>query len=231
MLDQIPNYTLLGQFLALFAETPFILEISIAVFISAFLTILGKYLKNDKLIYIFKPLTTALILSIVFVGGDLSNTFTKLVSLALIFSLAGDVYLMLPKDRFIEGLASFLTAHIILIVAFFLQPFGITWWWLLSIAIVGLVMFRILSPHLKNLKIPVAVYIFVIVAMAWIGCEGWLASFSLSSSFIALGSVLFLISDGVLALNRFRASFKSAEAIILTTYFLAIWCFSLSTLA
>jgi uncharacterized membrane protein YhhN len=42
------------------------------------------------------------------------------------------------------------------------------------------------------------------------------------------GAVLFLISDGVLAINRFMRSFRAAQAVILTTYFTAQWLIALS---
>ncbi len=227
---KILNASLIEQISSLFAEMPMVLGLSLAIAISAILCIWGKYSHKNKVVYVFKPLATTLVLFIVLVGGNLSSLYSQLVAIALVFSLAGDVFLMLPKDRFIAGLASFLVAHVFLIVAFSLQPFGFNWWLLLTIVILATAMFLILSPKLNNLKLPVGAYILVIAVMVWLGCEIWLEKPTLSTQLVALGSILFLISDGLLALNRFKKSFKSADIFILSTYFTAIWCFSLSTL-
>ncbi len=41
---------------------------------------------------------------------------------ALVFSLLGDVLLMLPADRFVAGLAAFLAAHVCYLVGFWTDP-------------------------------------------------------------------------------------------------------------
>ncbi len=227
---QILNASLIDNFSSLFADMPMVFGLSLAIAIAAILCIWGKYVLKDTVVYVFKPLATTLVLTIVLVGGNLSSLYSQLVTIALVFSLAGDVFLMLPKDRFIAGLASFLVAHVFLIIAFALKPFGATWWLLLTIATFGSSMYLVLSPKLENLKLPVGAYILVIAVMVWLGCENWLENSTFSTQLVAFGSVLFLISDGLLALNRFKKSFKSADLSILSTYFTAIWCFALSTL-
>ncbi len=227
---QIFTTSLIEQISSLFAEMPMVLGLSLAIAISAILCIWGKYSHTNTVVYIFKPLATTLVLFIVLVEGNLSSLYSQLIAIALFFSLAGDVFLMLPKDRFRAGLASFLVAHVFLIIAFALQPFGFSWWLFLTIAIFATSMFLILSPNLNNLKPSVGAYIFVIAVMVWLGCENWLQNPTFSTQLVALGSILFLISDGLLALNRFKTSFKSADIFILSTYFTAIWCFALSTL-
>src|SRR5947209_5719242 len=44
-----------------------------------------------------------------------------------------------------------------------------------------------------------------------------------------LGAVLFIISDSFLAVDRFKRHFRSAQLLILTTYFTAQWLIALST--
>lgn len=46
------------------------------------------------------------------------DRFDALLIGALLFSLAGDVFLMLPGNYFIPGLASFLVAHVFYIALF-----------------------------------------------------------------------------------------------------------------
>jgi uncharacterized membrane protein YhhN len=201
--------------------------LSVAAFACGALCIHGKYSDSHILVYVFKPLATALVLSVAVAAGAFATTYGRLVALSLVFSLAGDVFLMLPKDRFINGLLSFLVAHVVLSVAFALQATGLSWWLLLPV-IAGTGMYMALAPHLGRMKIPVVVYITVIAAMAWFALERWHLQGSPSAALAALGSVLFLVSDSVLAFNRFRAKFRLAELLVLSTYYVSIWLTALS---
>ena len=46
--------------------------------------------------------------------------------------------------------------------------------------------------------------------------------------FAACGAILFLISDALLAWNRFRMKFKSAQFLINGTYYVAQWALAMS---
>jgi uncharacterized membrane protein YhhN len=61
----------------------------------------------------------------------------------LVFSLAGDVFLMLPKERFVGGLVSFLLAHIAYIIGFndSIPPLNLVT--LVVVILVGLVALRL----------------------------------------------------------------------------------------
>jgi hypothetical protein len=81
-------------------------------------------------------------------------------------STAGDVFLMLPRDRFVAGLASFLVAHLCYVWAFSIGvPFGAApLLWLPYFAAGGLVV-ALVWPGLKPaLRAPVLVYVIVIAA-------------------------------------------------------------------
>ena len=201
--------------------------LTVAAVVSGALCINGKYGGSRILIYVFKPLTTLLVLGVAVAAGAFATTYGRLVAVAIIFSLAGDIFLMLPKDRFMEGLLSFLAAHAVLIVAFALQATGLSWWLLLPAA-AGTGMYSALAPHLGRMKVPVLVYITVIAAMAWAALERWHLQGSTSAALAALGSVFFLYSDSTLALNRFRAKFRMADFLVLGTYYTAIWLIALS---
>jgi uncharacterized membrane protein YhhN len=73
---------------------------------------------------------------------------------------------MLPSDRFIPGLVSFLFAHLFYIAAFTSGTgFGFSWR-LLPCAVCGILIFSILAPYLGEMKLPVVVYVVVILVMA-----------------------------------------------------------------
>ena len=46
--------------------------------------------------------------------------------------------------------------------------------------------------------------------------------------FAVFGAILFLISDALLAWNRFRMKFKSAQFLIMVTYYVAQWALAMS---
>jgi uncharacterized membrane protein YhhN len=202
--------------------------LSAATAITGALCIRGKYTQSRWVVYVFKPLTTGLIFAMALTAGASESLYGRLVAVAIIFSLGGDVFLMLPKDHFIHGLASFLVAHLVLIGAFTLEWPGVTWWLLVLVAIPALGMRMVLAPHLGRMTVPVTVYITVIGTMVWFGVERWLAMGSVSGILAAVGAMLFMFSDSILALDRFRAEFRSADLIVLSTYYLSLWLFALS---
>jgi uncharacterized membrane protein YhhN len=206
-----------------------VVVLSILAFIGAVLTIRAEYRGPRWHVYVFKPLTTACLLVVAILPSTpVEPTYQRWVVAGLIFSLAGDVFLMLPSDRFTAGLVSFLAAHLCYISAFAtpVDTRGLVWF--VPFAAFGVVMYRVLRPGLQRLRMPVAAYIVVIIVMAW---QALLRSNILRESHAVLaaaGAMLFLVSDGVLAVNRFRVGFRFAHVMILGTYFAAQWCIALS---
>lgn len=196
----------------------------LAIF-SASLHIRAEYHGPRYHVYLFKPLTMVLVLLIAVQAGKPDTSLYKYAIIAgLICSLAGDVFLMLPSDRFVAGLVSFLIAHLLYITAFTSGTgFGFSLWSLVPFAIYGIVMLSILSPYLSNMKLPVLVYMVVILVMAWQAWERWSQTGQSEALLAFLGAVLFLISDSALAVNRFQGQYQSAPVLILSTYFAAQW--------
>ncbi len=200
------------------------------IILSGLLHITGQYLNIASLKYIFKPLTTALIILLAFQLDSGNYTIYKILILTgLLFSLIGDVFLMLPKDRFIAGLVSFLVAHLLFIGAMVsdLGPFY-AWIPFIPIAVYMIIFLWILLPKTGKMTIPVLVYALVIMLFLWqaAGRAWYLAGDSSSYAFI--GAVLFVISDSVLAYNKFVKSFKLAELLIMLSYWSALVLLALS---
>lgn len=204
--------------------------LSIFVFSAAASYIRAEYRGPQWHIYVFKPLTTSLIILIAGLAGVPPLPLYKYAIVAgLIFSLAGDIFLMLPQDRFIAGLVSFLAAHLCYIAAFVWGTgFQVSLALLLLFLVYGGLLLRILWPHLGQMKGPVVVYAGVIMVMGWQAGERWLDLGGLAPLLAAVGAILFMISDSALAINRFVAPFKSAQLLILSTYFTAQWLIAMS---
>lgn len=183
--------------------------------------------------YVTKPLTMLLVIALLFaVGPPHDATYLWLVLAALVFSLAGDVFLMLERDLFVFGLGSFLVAHLVFIVAFAEGvPLDAGLVWLAPVLAYGGLMLAWLWKDVPaRLRIPVVVYVLAILAMGWRAfARGESARFeSTSAQLVVVGGVLFMASDSVLAIRRFRGDFRGAQIAVLTTYFSAQVCFALS---
>lgn len=195
------------------------------IIISAILDIKAVYSGSKKQEYFFKPLTTTLIIILAFTQNTIlpdTQFYKNMILSGLFFSLLGDIFIMLPSDKFIQGLISFLIAHIFYIIAFnsnITQP--VSYLYILPFIIYGFLMFGYLYSNLDKLKIPVIVYITIIMIMVFESLSSYLLLKNTYSLLAFIGAFLFMISDTVLAIDKFKKKFKLAELIILSTYFSA----------
>jgi uncharacterized membrane protein YhhN len=175
-------------------------------------------------IYVFKPLATTAILLIAALMPEAVGPFYQAAIVAgLALSLLGDVCLMFSGERwFVAGLASFLLAHLAYSAGFVTrwQAGWLAILWLIVYLAVGVGMGRLILPYASRLRGPVAAYVLAILTMAWLG-----AGVSVTAG---LGAALFVVSDGLLAYDRFVRPFPHARLFVLTTYWLAQWLIALS---
>jgi uncharacterized membrane protein YhhN len=99
----------------------------------------------------------------------------------------------------------------------------------LALLAYGAVLFAILSPALKRMRVPVLVYILAISAMALAALERYGQLGGPAALAACAGAFLFLSSDSVLAVDRFVRPFRAAQGAILATYFAAQALIALST--
>jgi len=203
--------------------------LSVLTGVSAALTIAAKYRRSTWMEYSFKPLTTCLIIAIALLAADpVSTQYKALIVLGLVASLAGDVFLMLP-DRFLPGLVSFLVAHLLYIAAFVTADYGTApLWFIIPFVFYGALMLRILWAHLGTMRGPVIVYMAVILLMGWMAANRWIETDQFSALLALVGAYFFIASDSVLAIERFRGTWRTAQFWVLSTYFVAQWLIALS---
>lgn len=174
---------------------------------------------------VFKPM--AMVLAILFVAARANGlrearSHTLLLVAALLLCLAGDVFLMLP-GLFIPGLVSFLLAHLCYL-ALFRQ--GQRWFpsgkALAGTLAAAVVMYAILFPHLDPvLKVAVAAYALVIATMAAQAMGRAAVLRDPAAVGVAVGAGLFMLSDALLAINRFAQPLPLAQLWVLSTYYAA----------
>jgi uncharacterized membrane protein YhhN len=197
---------------------------------SAALHLRAEYLGVANQIYLFKPLTTSLIIVLALTRPDPPTGFYKAaIAAGLLFSLAGDVFLMLPNDRFLAGLISFAVAHLVYIVAFSsVGGFYRNLWALLPFLLYGLLIVVYLWPGLGKMALPAFIYMLVILVMAWQALGQWRQTGETRALLAFAGALFFVVSDSVLAINRFRQPFEAGRFVVLSTYYLAQWLIALS---
>jgi uncharacterized membrane protein YhhN len=209
-----------------------IIALSILALVSGALTIRTYYQELPRQHTLFKPLTTILILVIALVAPNpVSSTYQNVIVAGLVASLIGDVALLQSGDRwFLYGLLSFMGAHVLYIAAFNLASEGsAAWYYAIPFVVYALLMLFVLWPHVGALRVPVALYATVIMFMAWQAATRWLNDPGALSTQLALaGAYLFVASDSVLALQRFRGTWRSAPFWVLSTYYVAQWLIALS---
>ncbi len=165
------------------------------------------------------------------VGG---SAYATLIALGLVLSAVGDVCLVFP-DRFVPGLASFLLAHVVYVVAFVTSAAagGSAPGWIAGLAVVTAAYLRFLWPHLGRLRAPVACYVTVIALMAWAAARraGAPDVPEPSATRALAGALLFMTSDATLAANRFVHRFASAHGWVMVTYYAAQTLIALSAIS
>lgn len=203
---------------------------SVLAALSGGLTIAAKYRGSKRLEYVCKPLTMVWIILIALLAGDpISTRYQVLIILGLLASLAGDVFLMLPSNKFTEGLASFLIAHIFYAAAFTIEGRGTApIWYIVPFALYGLLLLWRLWPYLGSMKVPVMVYAAAILIMAWQAANRWIETEQDGTLLALAGAYCFVASDSALAFERFRGTWRSAPFWVLSLYFVAQWLIALS---
>ena len=184
-------------------------------------------LKLLDLHLLLKPIP--MVIAMIFVASRARNSGgigrnDALLLAALFFSLGGDVFLMLPGNYFIPGLASFLVAHIFYI-GLFRQ--GTPWFasraGLLAVLGFGATMYAILWSHLPDpvLAGAVGAYVTVISLMASQAIGRAKVLGTTDARWVAAGTCIFMASDSLIAINKFLTPIPLESLWILITYFAA----------
>ncbi|MBK0027493.1 lysoplasmalogenase [Stenotrophomonas sp. S48] len=198
------------------------------ILVVAVLAIIGTFLQGEGrwLHWFAKPATTLLIAGIAWQARPAASPFYRRAVLAgMGLSCLGDIALMLPVDAFVPGLVAFLLAHLCYIAAF---RDGVHAGRGLLAAALLLGAFAIgnvlaLWPHLPvPLRIPVLAYVAVLASMAVLAlARYWQRPLKQAGSarWAAVGGVLFVSSDSLLAWDRFGGGLPLAGLLVLGTYY------------
>lgn len=179
-----------------------------------------------------RRITKPLALLILIAGFSLQGGWQKagiFFGLGLVFSLGGDIFLLLRARYFIAGLLSFLLAHLAYISGFLQGSIGLSFWIILPVGgviLLGVLVYpRIINSvrrKLENRRLVMPMILYMITISAMLFCaqltwfqaswQGWAA---LAAS---IGALFFTISDSVLALGRFSKPLRYSNFLVMFTY-------------
>ena len=204
-------------------------KIAFAFCILATLDLVGIAANIEMLHFVVKPMLIPALLLLLFYTKAAVRGKTLLVA-GLFFSWMGDVFLLFENKHalfFIFGLASFLTTHIFYIIYFLRlrsangslltkQP--------LLIALVlayGITLVWQLYPYLGGLKLPVILYAAIICTMLLCSLHIFYKVNNTAARYYLSGAISFVVSDSLLAVNKFYQPFVYAGVFIMLTYCVA----------
>jgi len=206
--------------------------LTLATVLAVFLTLAGYYWPSLWLVYLFKPLATLFLILIAFFHWiENRSAYSQWIVIGLVFSFLGDVFLIWPNQYFLPGLAAFLLTHVAYLVAFtrecrFLVNFVL--WLAYLLVIVAFCSF--LYPTVPTgLKVPVLLYAILLATMAGQAMGNFLELRTASALRAAVGALLFLLSDLLLAFDRFHRPLLYATALILIPYYVGQYLIASST--
>lgn len=187
----------------------------------------GKQL--TKWMYLLKPGTMVIIILIAMLGlGEFPSTYSWWILAGLLFSILGDIFLMLPKDRFVYGLLSFLVGHVCYVIAFLYVPGGgeVGTWVTGALLLIAILYLLKLSKGVFRsggitLFLAVMTYVTIITSMVW-------AAFYTQQPIIIIGAILFFFSDAILAWDRFIGKLTYRNFLVMIPYYLAQYLFAVS---
>ena len=193
----------------------------------------AQYASLEWLNYVSKPLMMPLLVAWLFVSGIWQNKKIALnIIIALFSSWLGDIFMMFQHEEpilFILGLSAFLIAHVFYIVTYkAAMTKGTQTKMKLFRAIVTLfiagylyLLLSLIMGSLGAMRYPVIIYGIVISTMLWISLDRRGKTNPESYILVSLGSALFIISDSIIALNKFYSPINQAGLWIMATYITA----------
>ena len=183
----------------------------------------------------FKPLATSCVIAWAATAATDDARVKHWIVAGLACSLAGDVALLWPVQGFLVGLVSFLLGHLSYLVAltrrvrFAARPPAFVGWAAVAAAVLAFLWHGVPA----ELRVPVVVYVCALSAMAAQATVAWLVARGTPEAgrwrSVALGGALFVLSDAILATDKFVGGIPMPTLWNLSIYWLGQWFIARAT--
>lgn len=179
--------------------------------------------------FAFKPLATLCVIAWAALGRSDDGLVKRWIVIGLVFSLAGDIALLWPVQGFLVGLVAFLLGHVSYLAAltrrvrFLASPPAFGAWAIVAASVLA----GLWAGVPTELRAPVLVYVCALGAMAAQATSVWLARRGHADAarwrIVALGGALFVLSDAILAADKFVGGIPMPTLWNLSIYWLGQW--------
>jgi uncharacterized membrane protein YhhN len=202
--------------------------------IVAVVEIIALTFEIDILHQIAKPL---LMISLLIYFWDKSDKlknekWVSFVTLALAFSWIGDIMLLFTFKHFMfffAGLGAFLISHFAFIFAYkkatYKDKLNVNWSFFPFVVLAYILLMAYLTlPYVDSvIQVPLVIYGVVLCLMILAAWYRKGQTTDESFQLVVLGAALFIISDSILAINRFSHTIPFSGVAIMSTYIVAQW--------
>jgi len=187
------------------------------------------FYKGWKIEFLLKPLTMVFLFSFLLTSTALQG-IALWYGIGVILSLAGDIFMMLPKEQFKAALIVFLLAHIAYIIGLNPTLPPVNAFGMIMAVLLGMIGARLykriaaglLAQGKESLQKPVFAYTAVITimllsALLTFSRPEWDRNAAIT---VSLGAALFMLSDAILAWTKFVKPIKNGRVINVAIYHL-----------
>lgn len=172
--------------------------------LGACLSVFGEWKKSEVVRSVSKLTASTAFILLAAINGATDTHYGRLILIALVLSLFGDVFLLSVRSSFLlAGIAAFLLVHIAFAIAFASQSVDTKWFGIALVVLCAgsLAMLLWLWPHLAAFyKVAVCVYLAAITIMTALAIAVSVAS---GSPILAAAAIIFAASDVSVARDRF----------------------------
>lgn len=179
-----------------------------------------------------KALASTSFIALALIDGAAGSSYGRFILAALMLSWVGDVLLLSRRSSFLlGGIASFLLAHLAFAAAFTRETIDRNWLLgaIVCTAVAGALLVRWLWPRLEFFyRIAVPAYVAAIMTMTSLAVGVSAASMPAS---VAIGAIMFAVSDVSVARDRFIESSFVNKAWGLPLYYVAQLLLAASVIA
>ena len=191
-------------------------------FTNSILEIIFGTIQYQTGVFTTKPLIMILIIVFYFLQTQNHHNFQdRLILIGFFFSLLGDTFLMFNGEQYFRfGLGSFLITHLFYIFVFSRNRLKVNLLARIFFFLFSGIMLFILQQNINDsLLIPIVIYMITITIMAVMASER--NTNSSSYQLVLFGAILFVLSDSLIALDKFVIPIPFPTLLIMGTYILA----------
>ena len=206
-----------------------------AFIVLAIAEIIAEMISSEMLVHLTKPLLMPVLLVYMRKGTTRPiNLSLLLAAAALIFSFVGDSVLMYAAKGemyFLIGLGAFAIAQLFYVFSFSravntnISPLShlLKGLYALPFFIYSVVLLSMIWEGIGALQIPVTIYTLLIMFMALSAVYRQGRADREGVNQVIFGVILFVLSDSLIAIDRFYLPMENAGVFIMITYILAQW--------